>query len=218
MSQSLLRKVHHTLVLGLLISLLTAIAPTQAAVNVANLTGNINELVKQGNALVTSMNATVLSPLTMNSQLAGLEGNTLSYLGCSNGVYTTVSAGIGSGAMSVTQDLLTALNSLAATNAALANAVLNLSGKVIALSASTGSTTLKDSLATTLRLSDDIGTMADRILEMANKILVMADNIGLMADRILTTQTIQSTNLKVVLDATLQTQTNIIQLIALLRL
>ncbi len=30
-----------------------------------------------------------------------------------------------------------------------------------------------------LRLSDDIGTMADRILEMADRILTMADNIGL---------------------------------------
>lgn len=217
MSHYVRRKVHHSLVL-VLVTLLAGVAPAQAAVNVASLTSNINELVKQGNTLVTSMNTTVLNPLTMNSQLAGLEGNTLSYLGCSNGVYSTVNAGIGSGAISVTQELLTALNNLAATNAALANAVLNLSGKVVALSASTGSTTLKDSLATTLRLSDDIGTMADRILEMANKILIMADNIGLMADRILTTQTIQSTNLKVVLDANLQTQTNIIRLITLLRL
>lgn len=214
---SVLHTVRHTLVLGFLI-ILIGLAPAQAAVNVASLTSNINELVKQGNALVTSMNATVLSPLTMNTQLSGIEGSTLSYLGCSNGVYATVSAGIGSGAISVTQELLTALNNLSATNAALANAVLNLSGKVVALSASTGSTTLKDSLTTTLRLSDDIGTMADRILEMANKILIMADNIGLMADRILTTQTIQSTNLKAVLDASLQTQTNIIQLVALLRL
>lgn len=214
---SLLHTVRHTLVFGLLISLI-GLAPAHAAVNVTSLTSNINELVKQGNALVTSMNATVLNPLTMNSQLSGIEGSTLSYLGCSNGVYATVSAGMGSGAISVTQELLTALNNLSATNAALANAVLNLSGKVVALSASTGSTTLKDSLTTTLRLSDDIGTMADRILEMANKILIMADNIGLMADRILTTQTIQSTNLKAVLDASLQTQTNIIQLVALLRL
>lgn len=214
---SLLHTVRHTLVFGLLIALI-GLAPAHAAVNVTSLTSNINELVKQGNALVTSMNATVLNPLTMNTQLSGIEGSTLSYLGCSNGVYASVSAGMGSGAISVTQELLTALNNLSATNAALANAVVNLSGKVVALSASTGSTTLKDSLTTTLRLSDDIGTMADRILEMANKILIMADNIGLMADRILTTQTIQSTNLKAVLDATLQTQTNVIQLVALLRL
>lgn len=218
MSQSILRRVHHSRVFGFLITLLIGVAPAQAALNVTNLTGSINELVKQGNALVASMNATVLNPLTMNTQLAGIEGSALSYLGCSNGIHATVSAGMGTGAISITQELLTALNNLAATNAALGNAVLNLSSKVIALSASTGSTALKDSLATTLRLSDDIGTMANRILEMANKILIMADNIGLMADRILTTQTIQSTNLKVILDANLQTQTNIIQLITLLRL
>lgn len=48
--------------------------------------------------------------------------------------------------------------------------------------------TLKSVSATVLRLSDDIGVMADRIL-------VMADNIGIMADRIVTTQEIQSANL-----------------------
>ncbi|MBK1704031.1 hypothetical protein [Halochromatium glycolicum] len=42
---------------------------------------------------------------------------------------------------------------------------------------------------TVLRLSADIGTMADRIGEMA-------DRIGQMADRILETQRIQSDNLK----------------------
>lgn len=69
---SLLHTVRHTLVFGLLITLL-GLAPAQAAVNVPSLTSNINELVKQGNALVTSMNATVLNPLTMNTQLSGLR-------------------------------------------------------------------------------------------------------------------------------------------------
>ncbi len=41
-----------------------------------------------------------------------------------------------------------------------------------------------------LRLSDDIGKMADRIGQMA-------DRIGAMADRILETQRIQSENLRV---------------------
>ena len=217
-SHSILRRLPNALGLGLLITLLVGVTPANAALNVTSLTTNINELVKQGNSLVTSMNATVLSPSTMNSQLSDIEGSTLSYLGCTNGVYATVVAGIGAGSISITQELLTALNNLAATNAALGTGVLNLSSKVVALSANTGSTTLQSSLATTLRLSDDIGTMANRILEMADKILIMADNIGLMADRILTTQTIQSTNLPLVLDANLQTQTNIIQLITLLRL
>ena len=48
--------------------------------------------------------------------------------------------------------------------------------------------TLDAMLRTTLRLSDDIGKMSDRILDMADK-------IGVMADRILETQRIQSKNL-----------------------
>ena len=50
--------------------------------------------------------------------------------------------------------------------------------------------TLDGMLKTTLRLSDDIGTMSDRILDMADK-------IGVMADRIVETQKIQSRNLGV---------------------
>ena len=47
--------------------------------------------------------------------------------------------------------------------------------------------TLHTLIKATLRLSDDIGKMADRIL-------LMAKQIGIMADRILITQRIQSTN------------------------
>lgn len=50
---------------------------------------------------------------------------------------------------------------------------------------------------TILRLSDDIGKMADRIGKMA-------DRIGDMADRILETQRIQSENLRVFQDNSLE--------------
>ncbi|QOY55631.1 hypothetical protein HUE87_05235 [Candidatus Sulfurimonas marisnigri] len=63
-----------------------------------------------------------------------------------------------------------------------------------------------------LQLSQDIGAMADRILEMADRILIMADNIGLMADRIITTQVIQSQNLAVTQSSILITQQNMILL------
>jgi len=49
--------------------------------------------------------------------------------------------------------------------------------------------TLQTVSKTTLRLSDDIGIMSDRILKMADK-------IGVMADRIVKTQEIQSKNLQ----------------------
>jgi methyl-accepting chemotaxis protein len=50
---------------------------------------------------------------------------------------------------------------------------------------------------TVLKLSSDIGAMADRIGEMA-------DRIGQMADRILETQRIQSENLKAFQDNSLE--------------
>jgi hypothetical protein len=67
-------------------------------------------------------------------------------------------------------------------------------------------------LSAILQLSQDIGAMADRILEMADRILIMADNIGLMADRIITTQMIQSQNLAVTQSSILITQQNMVLL------
>ena len=63
-----------------------------------------------------------------------------------------------------------------------------------------------------LQLSQDIGAMADRILEMADRILIMADNIGLMADRIITTQMIQNQNIASTQSAILLTQQNMVLL------
>lgn len=70
----------------------------------------------------------------------------------------------------------------------------------------------RTSLAAMLRLSDDIGTMADRILEMADRILVMSTNIGTMADRILATQRLQNQNIALIQSAMLTTQTNMVAL------
>jgi len=53
-----------------------------------------------------------------------------------------------------------------------------------------------DYLKLVLRLSDDIGVMADRIGVMADRILLMSDEIGVMADRILITQRIQNSNIE----------------------
>ena len=87
----------------------------------------------------------------------------------------------------------------------LSYAVLQNSEDLLQLSESliaAGSSANTEYVRAMLRLSDDIGVMADRILEMADKILVMADDIGDMADRILETQRIQSENVEL-------TQTNI---------
>ncbi len=55
--------------------------------------------------------------------------------------------------------------------------------------------TLETMVRAMLRLSDDIGVMADRILFTEEQIGIMADRIGEMADRILETQRIQNENI-----------------------
>jgi len=67
-------------------------------------------------------------------------------------------------------------------------------------------------LSAMLQLSNDIGAMADRILEMSDRILIMADNIGLMAERILVTQTLQNTNISMTQASILTTQQNMVLL------
>nr|WP_309495871.1 hypothetical protein [Sulfurovum sp.] len=67
-------------------------------------------------------------------------------------------------------------------------------------------------LSAVLQLSQDIGAMADRILEMSNRILIMSDNIGLMSDKIITTQMIQSQNLALTQSTILLTQQNMVLL------
>ncbi|RUM43981.1 MAG: hypothetical protein DSY46_06800 [Hydrogenimonas sp.] len=59
-----------------------------------------------------------------------------------------------------------------------------------------------------LRLSDDIGIMADRIGEMADRIIATELQIGIMADRILETQRIQSQNLALTQSNLLKAQEN----------
>ncbi|MEK6698602.1 MAG: hypothetical protein AABZ10_06095 [Nitrospirota bacterium] len=195
-----------------------AAVPAQAALDPVTLTSNLTSLVTQGNNLIATMSKTTLTATAMNTQLAQLETAVVSYQTNVMDVYNTVAAAVGTGTFSVTSDILVALQNLATINASLGSGLLSLSQSIVNLAPSTAITTLQSSLAAMLRLSDDIGVMADRILEMADKILVMADNIGIMADRILATQVIQSTNLKLIVDVILQTQQNTILLITAFKL
>ncbi len=175
---------------------------------------DLNLLVLQGNDLVAEMSKTVLTPLTMSTQLGRLESSTATYLKNVGTVYRSIANAVDSSTLSLTNEVLVPLQTLGAISASLSSGLLVLSQSTVSLAAITGLSSLQSSMATMLRLSDDIGVMANRILEMADKILIMADNIGLMADRILATQVIQSSNLRVVTDAILQTQQNTILLIA----
>ncbi|MBU0909041.1 MAG: hypothetical protein KKA54_02745 [Proteobacteria bacterium] len=116
--------------------------------------------------------------------------------------------------LQVDEDSLSALDELFSVGLSLANEGLRLSVDLQSLSQLANAITIKDGITATLQLSDDIGTMADRIGEMADKILVMSDNIGLMADRILATQEIQNQNILLTQQTILQTQTNMLTLVS----
>lgn len=195
-----------------------AAVPAQAALDSTTLSAQLSSLVTQGNSLVATMSMTTLNPFTMSSQLAQFENSVAAYQANVTGVYNTVAAAAGTGTFSVTGDQLASLQNLSTINASLGTGVFGLSRSFVALAPTTSFSSLQSSLTTMLRLSDDIGVMADRILAMADKILIMADNIGLMADRILATQVIQNTNIKLVVDAMLQTQLNTIQLVTVFKL
>ncbi|HAK60493.1 MAG TPA: hypothetical protein DCO77_08945 [Nitrospiraceae bacterium] len=199
------------ILLGTLIGIMALTAsPAQAALDPGSFTADLNSLVAQGNELVATMSKTTLTAMNMGTGLSQLASSVSAYQQNVVSVYNTVASA--SGTFSLTGEMLMSLQNLATINASLGSGTLGLSQMVVALAPVTFLTTLQSSMTTMLQLSTDIGVMADRILEMADAILVMADNIGSMADRILATQVIQNTNIALVVDATLQTQQNMILL------
>jgi len=113
-------------------------------------------------------------------------------------------------------ETLSLTENLFVTVASLSNQSSLLSNEVTLLQPNTDAFILADAITAMLRLSSDIGEMADRIGEMADNILIMSDNIGLMADRILETQVIQSENLVLTQNTLLQTQTNTLALVSVI--
>lgn len=185
------------------------------ALNPDNFTADLNQLVLDGSDLLAAMENTSLTSMTMAMQLSTLENSTQLYLDSVGDLYKSVAFSTDNTTMSLTDEMLIPLQTLSTINASLTHSLVALSGQMAALSAVTSATTMEASLASMLRLSDDIGVMANRILEMADKILIMADNIGLMADRILATQLIQSDNMKVLVDASMETQKNMLLLFSM---
>ncbi|WP_019626037.1 hypothetical protein [Thioalkalivibrio sp. ALJT] len=131
-----------------------------------------------------------------------------------NGI-TAINAGLAA-PLSVDAATMEALDDLFDNGLALANEALLLSLRLDHLGAVGDDITLVISIAAMLQLSNDIGTMADRIGEMADNILVMADNIGEMADRILVTQDLQSRNVALTMDSILQTRNNILAVVSVM--
>jgi hypothetical protein len=167
----------------------------------------LRDLVTQGN--------------TLDAQLAGLtltSANSCVQLGSANAAVAAfasniqqVTAGF-SAPLTLDASSLTSLDSLSALALSMSLRTTALSLDVKSISGGMDMSNYQSSLAAMLRLSQDIGVMADRILEMANKILVMADNIGTMADRIIVTQQLQNANIALTQASILTTQQNMVTL------
>ena len=175
----------------------------------ATLAGDIQNLNTDAVALQTYMSGihfdadSLCAPLLEANELARNLVNSIT------GVSDSLAA-----PLAVDTDTLNALDSLVLTSTGIASEALSLSLDVNALSTTANALTVKDGITAMLQLSDDIGTMANRIGEMADKILVMSDNIGLMADRILLTQELQNQNVALTTNSILQTQTNMLSLVS----
>jgi len=184
---------------------------TLSYVNIANatLTTDLQQLVADANLLNTN-----LANISLNID------NSCSELGESklavNNLTANVKAISSSLPVSNTLDIeqLEALDSLMQLSTSMSANLPLFSTSISSLALSNELMDVNAAMDAMLSLSDDIGVMANRILEMADKILLMSDNIGAMADRIIITQQIQSSNLALTQGAMLTTQQNIITLAA----
>ncbi len=169
----------------------------------ASLTTDLQALVSQGSALDANLSAFSFDQGDDCSDLGILNTSVEEYIGSIEAVYAQLSA-----PLSLTQEDLTSLDDLSTVSRSMAQESARIALELNSIESVAELFEYRAGLNAMLRLSDDIGTMADRILEMANRILVMADNIGSMADKIVFTMTLQSTNMQFIQASLLTTQQN----------
>jgi len=157
-------------------------------------------------ALSDQMGGTTLTSSNMASQLATLETATTALLTRTVSLYTWTMQTSQGASHYIDGDTLTLLGDLSTLNKTLATALANYANAINTLAPLTNSTVLSDATASMLRLTRDIGTMADRIVEMGDKIIVMADNIGVMSLRIVDTQNLQQSNIVLTQNSVLTAQ------------
>lgn len=169
----------------------------------ASLTSDLQGLVSQGNALDANLAAFSFDQGDDCSDLGTLNTSVEEYFGSIEAVTAQLSS-----PLSLTQEDLTSLDDLSTISRSMTEESVRIAMELNSIESVADLFEYRAGLSAMLRLSDDIGTMADHILEMANRILVMADNIGSMADKIVYTMTLQSTNMQFIQASLLTTQQN----------
>lgn len=177
----------------------------------ASLANDLQILLNEAQAVNTNIAGINLTSSNMCSELKSAHDAAESLINNINTINADLTA-----PLSIDTDSLQAIDDISAVILSMANNSNNLSLDLTTLNDVTEMLAISNGLTAMLRLADDIGIMADRILEMSDKILVMADNIGLMADRIIVTQQIQSQNLALTQSSILATQLNSIALVSVI--
>ena len=178
---------------------------------VYNLT--LGQVMNDASALSDTMDILVLDSNTLDTQLALLETETTALLVKSTDLLLAMMENSQGASHYINSDTLTMLGDLTMIHKALALSLESYAHAIEQMAPLTQTPILSDATATMLRLTQDIGSMSDRIMEMTDKIYIMADNIGLMADNIVETQEIQQTNLLLTKSSLQNSQTIMINVI-----
>ena len=173
----------------------------------ATLANDLQNVLSEAQAVNTQIATINLTSSNMCSELQSAHNAADSLINNIKTINASLTA-----PLSIDTESLQAIDDISAVIVSTANNSTNLSLDFTALNNVTDMLAISNGLTAMLRLADDIGIMAERILEMSDKILVMADNIGLMADRIIVTQQIQSQNMALTQSSILATQQNSIAL------
>lgn len=169
----------------------------------AALTDSLQGLVAEGNALDTNLTSFSFEAGDNCSQLGTLNTSIEMYIESIEALTSQMTE-----PLSLTQEDMTSLDDLSNLGRSMSEESVRLIMELNSIDDVADLVEYRSGLSAMLQLSDDIGTMADRILEMANRILLMADNIGSMADKIVYTVNLQSTNMAFIQSAMLTTQEN----------
>jgi hypothetical protein len=192
----------------ILAALILAVAITFSALPArASLTSDLQSLLAQGTALNTELSTITVGDGNTCTKLGTLNTSIEDYLAGIEMVYSQLAA-----PLTLTADDLTSLDDLSNLTQNMSAEAVRLSWELRSIESAAELFEYRSALSAMLRLADDIGTMANRILEMADRILAMADNIGAMANRILLTQQLQNANVALTQASILTTQQNMVVL------
>lgn len=166
----------------------------------------LNQIDIEANGLLHEMEAMALTEENMAEELDRLATRNALLLDKTVNLVTLVVGISQSASHAINGDSLTSLGDLSEIHRALAFSLENYAAAMGELAPLTDTPILEDATASMLRLTGDIGLMANRIMEMTDKIIVMADNMGIMADRIVETQNLQLANVELTQNSLLSAQ------------